>query len=278
MAALQQQEIAAMGWDTLEATLLTSTRGLPRGAADEQPLQDYFGQEEYRYLQQLAGQTRGLRSQAPTPGHVVLIPGIMGSQLTAIDSNGQEDPIWMNLGRLALGQMAQLVLQGPESSTPSLQIKASGIDKRTYTRAILWLRARWNVHSFAFDWRQDIDHAADALATFIRETFAGQPVHLVAHSMGGLVARNFIRRHRELWNRMRQADLNQGGRLIMLGTPNFGSYAIPQALTGVEPLVRLLAAADLRHNLSELLAILNTFVGTYQLLPAPSKIPVATQA
>jgi hypothetical protein len=34
----------------------------------------------------------------------------------------------------------------------------------------------------------------------------------------------------------------------------------------------------LKHNLSELLAILNTFVGSYQLLPAPSKLPVATQA
>jgi hypothetical protein len=52
----------------------------------------------------------------------------------------------------------------------------------------------------------------------------------------------------------------------------------PQGLTGVEPLVRLLASADLEHNLLELLALLNTFVGSYQLLPAPREIPVSTQA
>jgi pimeloyl-ACP methyl ester carboxylesterase len=116
------------------------------------------------------------------------------------------------------------------------------------------------------------------LAAFIRDTFGDQPVHLLAHSLGGLVARNFIRLHRDLWDQMRQGDQCRGGRLIMLGTRNFGSFAIPQALTGVEPLVRLLASADLEHTLLELLAILNTFVDSYQLLPAPSKIPVPTQA
>jgi hypothetical protein len=96
--------------------------------------------------------------------------------------------------------------------------------------------------------------------------------------MGGLVAHNFIRLHREIWEQMRQGNQSRGGRLIMLGTPNFGSFAIPQALTGVESLVRLLAAADVQHNLSELLAVLNSFVGTYELLPAPSKLPIPAQA
>ena len=56
--------------------------------------------------------------------------------------------------------------------------------------------------------------------------------------MGGLVACNFIRLHREIWEQMRQGNQSRGGRLIMLGTPNFGSFAIPQALTGVESLVQ----------------------------------------
>ena len=30
-----------------------------------------------------------------------------------------------------------------------------------------------------------IDHAAHALAAFIRDTFGDQPVHLLAHSLGG---------------------------------------------------------------------------------------------
>jgi pimeloyl-ACP methyl ester carboxylesterase len=280
MVGLPYQDIAEMGWDTLEAKLRASTHGSTRGTADEQPLAEYFGDAEYRDLQQLAEQAHMLRSRAPALGNVVLLPGIMGSQLTTVDSAGDEDLIWVHLGRLALGRIERLQLtpDGAGETNPAFQVKATSIDKRTYTRAMLWLRTRWHVEAFAYDWRQDIDYAADALAKFIGDTFGEQPVHLVAHSMGGLVARNFIRRHRALWGRMRQNDPSRGGRLIMLGTPNFGSFAIPQALTGVEPLVRLLAAADVEHNLTELLAILNTFVGTYQLLPAPSKIPVPTQA
>ena len=56
-------------------------------------------------------------------------------------------------------------------------------------------RARWNAEPFAYDWRKGIDTASDELARVIRARFPGQPVHIVAHSMGGLVARNMIRRH-----------------------------------------------------------------------------------
>jgi pimeloyl-ACP methyl ester carboxylesterase len=281
MAAVHNREIAQMGWDALEARLQTSTRGTTHGSADEQALKEYFGEAEYHYVQQLAEQAHVLRSRTSILGNVVLLPGIMGSYLTTVASSGDEDLIWVSLGRLALGRLERLQLTPPDGSkgvNPAFQVKATGIDKRTYTRAMLWLRTRWHVEAFPYDWRQDIGYAADALATFIGRTFGEQPVHLVAHSLGGLVARSFICRHHELWRRMRQNDQSQGGRLIMLGTPNFGSFAISQALTGIEPLVRLLAAADVVHNLTELLDILNTFVGTYQMLPAPSKIPAPMQA
>jgi pimeloyl-ACP methyl ester carboxylesterase len=280
MTALPNDEIVKMGWDTFEAHLQTAARSPSRGSSVDRGLWEYFGDEECQYLQRLAQQASLMRSRSPVRGNVVLLPGIMGSSLTTVDGSGDEDLIWVHLLRLASGQIDRLQLtpDGSGEVDSTLQVKATDIDKRTYARAILWLRARWNVQPFAYDWRKDIDHAAHALAAFIRETFGDQPVHLLAHSMGGLVARNFIRLHRDLWDPMRQSEQSRGGRLIMLGTPNFGSLAIPQALTGVEPLVRLLAAADLQHNLSELLAILNTFVGTYQLLPAPSKIPVPTQA
>jgi len=280
MAALPSDEIVELGWDAFEARLQTAARSPTRAASGDRALREYFGDDEYQYLQRLAEQATLMRSRAPALGNVVLLPGIMGSSLTTLDGGGDEDLIWIHLLRLATGQIGRLQLtpDGAGEANPALQVKATDIDKRSYARAILWLRAHWNVQPFAYDWRKDIDQAAHALAAFIRDRFGEQPVHLLAHSMGGLVARNFIRLHRELWEQMRQGDQSRGGRLIMLGTPNFGSFAIPQALTGVESLVRLLAAADLQHNLSELLAILNTFVGTYQLLPAPSKLPVPVQA
>jgi len=60
-----------------------------------------------------------------------------------------------------------------------------------------------------------------------------------------------------------------GGRLVMLGTPNRGSFAPALALTGVEKLVRRLALIDGDHRLPALLAILATFGGLYQMLPSP---------
>jgi len=39
---------------------------------------------------------------------------------------------------------------------------------------------------------------------------------------------------------MRDTDLVAGGRLIMLGTPNYGSFAIPPVLTGTDQMIELL--------------------------------------
>ena len=68
---------------------------------------------------------------------------------------------------------------------------------------------------------------------------------------------------------MRTAREPSVAGLIMLGTPNHGAFASLQVITGLEPLVRWLARLDLKDSLSELLSILNTFVGTFQMLPSP---------
>jgi pimeloyl-ACP methyl ester carboxylesterase/O-acetyl-ADP-ribose deacetylase (regulator of RNase III) len=276
----QHKAIAQMDWGTFAEKLQPAARGGKRSTTEDKALREYFGDEEYADLQRLAAHARLVRSRAPVLGNIVFLSGIMGSNLTSVEKNGDEDLIWINLFRLAAGQLERLELapDGQHEEDRTFTVRPTALDKRTYARALLWLRARWNVQPFAYDWRRDIDESADALARFIREQFGSQPVHLVAHSMGGLVSRNFIRRHHDLWQSLGEGDGGRGGRLVMLGTPNFGSFAIPQALTGVEKMVHLLAAIDLNHNLIELLKILDTFVGSYQMLPAPSKIPAATQA
>jgi len=273
------EEIAKMDWDTFEERLRATTRRVTRGPSDEKALREYFGDEEYEALQRLAEHARLVRSRAPALGNVVLLHGIMGSNLVTTESDGDQDLVWVNLFRLALGQLERLKLapDGSSDNDHNFKVDVGALDKRTYSRAILWLRARWNIQPFAYDWRKDIDTASNDLASFIRGKFGDQPVHLVAHSMGGLVSRNFIRLHRELWEKISDAGGSRGGRLIMLGTPNFGSFAIPQVMTGVETLVRWLSRIDLDHSLSEILEIINTFVGSYQMLPAPNRIPASTQ-
>jgi pimeloyl-ACP methyl ester carboxylesterase len=280
MTELKHKEIAEMKWETFEELLQPAARGAKRDTSKDKAMREYFGREEFEYLQKLAAHTRQIRSRAPVLGNVVLLPGIMGSDLSTLDKSGDEDVIWINYVRLVLGQIKRLKLgpDGSQEADPGLKINPKSINKRFYARAVLWLRARWNVEPFAFDWRKDINVSSDALARFIREKFGGKPVNLVAHSMGGLVSRNFIRLHRELWDKMRGDNGGRGGRLIMLGTPNYGSFVIPQTLTGVEKLVRWLEIADLNHNIKELLEIINTFVGLYQMLPAPTKIPASIQA
>jgi pimeloyl-ACP methyl ester carboxylesterase/O-acetyl-ADP-ribose deacetylase (regulator of RNase III) len=279
MAKLNHTHIARMDWDAFEAHLQPAKRGAKRNAAEEQALRDYFG-DEYKELQRLVDHARFVRERSQALGNVVFLHGIMGSNLSTVEQDGDEDLVWVNVLRLAGGQLERLKLapDGRHEADKTASVRATALDKRTYARAILWLRARWNVHPFAYDWRRDMDESADALARFIREQFKGEPVHLVAHSMGGLVCRNFIRRHKDAWQAMQDREGHRGGRLVMLGTPNFGSFAIPQALTGVEKMVKWLAAIDLDHNLRELLEILDSFVGSYQLLPAPMKIPPALQA
>ncbi len=58
----------------------------------------------------------------------------------------------------------------------------------------------------------------------------------------------------------------------MLGTPNHGSFDIPPVICGMERMVRLLALGDLRMSLESLRDVLNSFVGTYQMLPSPLQV------
>jgi len=271
--------IALMNWDDFEERLRPTQRSAKRAGALTQALQDYFG-EEYEQLQRLAEHARFLRETTPPLGNVVFLHGIMGANLSIVEKNGAEDLIWLQASRLIDGQLERLKLapDGRHEADPGFTVQPTTLDRRAYARTILWLRARWNTQPFAYDWRRDIDDAADALAHFIREQFADEPVHLIAHSMGGLVCRNFIRRHGDFWQALHDREGNRGGRLIMLGVPNFGSFTMLQTLSGREKLVKQLAAIDLDHSVQEVMEILNSFVGSYQLLPSPSKISPAMQA
>ncbi|MEK7176746.1 MAG: hypothetical protein AAB719_00390 [Patescibacteria group bacterium] len=69
-----------------------------------------------------------------------------------------------------------------------------------------------------YDWRQsNINSATDYLIPTIDQALLNSPtgkINIIAHSMGGLVARRYIQSHNY------RGDVNE---LIMLGTPNYGS-------------------------------------------------------
>jgi pimeloyl-ACP methyl ester carboxylesterase len=194
----------------------------------------------------------------------------MGTNLDAVEAGGDSDRIWVNYFRLMGGRIRELRLTpSGDPPPPPPTIRTSGIHSGTYLPLLLELDTRWHTRPFGYDWRCGVDASTDALAADLRAWTGGEPAHLVVHSMGGLVARRLIQRHPALWRSLQDPGGASGGRLVMLGTPNRGSFAIVLALSGEEKLVKRLALLDLTQNRDELLRILNTFLGSYHVLPSP---------
>ncbi len=244
-----------------------------RHATPEQELalRTTLGGRQWEELASLASSE--FRGPAASQGNVVLLPGIMGSELTAFDGS-DPDLIWASVWRFIFGAFTRLPLD-PATGLSVHDVRPSGIMLRYYAKQIVSLSRAWNVRPFFFDWRRDIRVTAAGLHQSILDWFGpGAPVHLVAHSMGGLVARSFIARYPDHWAGMADADgLRRGGRLIMLGTPNYGSFSIPQLLSGENSVLQLISNIDLEHSLDDLMRVAATFPGVYQMLPALGRLP-----
>lgn len=184
-------------------------------------------------------------------GDVVIAPGILGSNLS--DEGGVQ--VWpspdITLNRLRF------------PSDQDDHLLPSGLHS-VYRPLRETLEQHWRVHEFPYDWRDNIARSADALRSFIHDRVGTGKVHIVAHSMGGLVAR--IALHNE-------PTLLGGGHLVMLGTPNHGSIIALLALTsqlGASAFFKLLASLTPKVNA---MAIADTWPGFYELMPCPFHDP-----
>ncbi|CAN5629589.1 hypothetical protein BH23GEM10_BH23GEM10_00010 [soil metagenome] len=211
-------------------------------------LEDYFGPEQYAELRQLK---RDAAARTTRGGPKVLIlPGIMGSKIGRNRAGPFDDAIWVDPVDIARGRLADLAL--PDGG----KFRALGVMLIAYLRLKLRLdRAGYDAEFYPFDWRRSIDELGSQLRERLKGK-QGESVSLVAHSMGGLVARNAI---------------GKGGRfrkLIMLGTPNSGSFAPVMAMRGTYPIVRKVGWLDRRHTAEELSRdVFSTFPGLTQMLP-----------
>jgi len=198
------------------------------------------------------------RAVAGPPQPVVfLLPGIMGSHLAA----GTER-IWLDPAGIAFGKFEALRIDAPG-------VKPEEPVWMFYGDLVKALSATHEVIPFAYDWRASLEKEAARLSAeidkaCIRAEKAEQPVSIIAHSMGGLLARAVIATQKATWERLCK---HPGSRLIMLGTPNQGSYCIPQVLTGRDSLIKQLAILDMKHDLVELLEIVSAYPGLLEMLP-----------
>jgi len=202
-------------------------------------------------LQRLYQQSREVQ-QPP----VILIHGIMGARLSEKDS-GEE--IWFgSIGRLAFSDFSELALEiDPQTLEPvtsnletsGLADRVAGMDYYGNITRVLEEAGRYQsavpgakgnnpdreYYVFTYDWRQDNVITAGRLADLIERIKQdhGNPdlkVDLIAHSMGGLVARYYLRYGREdvLGNNDFPVNYSGAGnvrRVILLGTPSLGSVS-----------------------------------------------------
>lgn len=194
------------------------------------------------------------RDLSPPSPLIFVVPGIMGSELRE-----GSDRIWVDLGSLAAGRFDRL---DPDQRRA---IAASSVLRAKYDRLVTWLSQRANVRVFPYDWRLSIAKSATLLADELRREVSepGRVVHLVAHSMGGLVCRMILAQEPDLWRSFKE----KGGRLVMLGTPNRGAPGIVQLLLGEDALFRKLAGLDLKNKPLDLLQVIHRFDGVLQMLP-----------
>ncbi|MGE3773341.1 MAG: CHAT domain-containing protein, partial [Gammaproteobacteria bacterium] len=201
------------------------------------------------------------RSRAPGERRplAVMIPGMMGSHLQLAHRH-----IWLHYAALLKGGLADL-------GWGATGVDAFAAIDDFYGPLIEFLARTHRVEIFAYDWRQSMQENGRRLATLLdaalpRAEAEQQPVHLVAHSMGGLVVRAMLAQTRgsALWERIRALP---NSRFLMLGTPNRGSLEAMRWLVGLNATQGKLALLDFVHDIDEIIDIVRRFPGVLELLP-----------
>lgn len=221
----------------------------------------------------------------PTLKHlVVVVPGIGGSVLRR-----GKDVVWDADPRPALatvfepGRLGLDIELEPTGLLQDLRLLPGWTVVHGYTRLVEGLRRRFdniavdpgdprqpqhnaNVVLFPYDFRQSIARAAEVLDASVRTrvgrlfgTRVTQRVIVIAHSMGGLVARYWL-------GPLRGHSICRA--LITLGTPHRGA---PKALDWL-----VHGAAIGRWRLDAASAVLRTWPSVYELLPRYRAIQDAT--
>ncbi len=237
-------------------------------------------------LQRLFSESKTVTDQPP----VVFIHGVLGGKLKNTQT---EEEVWPgSVFNILLGDHDRLALKIDHDTLEvkpdehhAFAIADSSAGKDFYGNIIKTLHTYGRYqkarpgqtidpvnkyyYPFFYDWRQDNSKTAAKLADFIdqiRKDYNNPnlKVDIVAHSMGGLIARYYLRYGRTDVLNDNDFPINMYGedrirRVILLGTPNLGSVKTMKAfIAGIN-----LGAGKINPE------ILATMPSLYQLMPHP---------
>ncbi|MEK4451021.1 OmpL47-type beta-barrel domain-containing protein [Paenibacillus sp. FSL L8-0506] len=185
---------------------------------------------------------------------IIFLPGIMGSELFLGDEQVWEPENSKNLPRIR-SQINSLQMTTLGESKNNISVHNSISD---YDDILAFFKNEgFHVVDFPYDWRLGSSINAQKLKERINIERAASPYsnyYIVAHSMGGIVATEFIR----------QGNSNLIKKMITIGTPFLGA---PQAINMLETgnltdnLLAVLLAGDAVKNLEK------NVPSIYELLP-----------
>jgi pimeloyl-ACP methyl ester carboxylesterase len=226
-----------------------------------------LGADAYAEYQGLAVRLDLNRLSLDAPKNLIFVPGVMGSQLESKTKGGVW---WVDVRTRNHLNDLELSPDGLGDADRNNQIAPFTTDPQyePFLTAVLE-HDGFNHELFPFDWRKLPDHSGAALRDLVNRIHAengGVEIHLVGHSMGGLMIRAALLQHGDdLWPKL--------GKVVFIGTPHYGSPAI---------------ASYLKNHLwgFDLLAILGLYLnrqtfrslwGVLAMLPAPRGIYPGTR-
>lgn len=254
------------------------------------------GSRDYQFLYNAITYGGG-GSVAETP--IIFIPGLMGSRLFNTINN-QEDEVWADtekISSLLSNPHPLMVLElASDGSAPARddaayktihtvpgtagiitrlkgQAWGQNIDEDFYDTIIKHFEAKGytenvDLWAYPYDWRKDLRKSADGLDALVQKvlTQTGRSqVYLVAHSLGGLVTRQYI---------SDQARASKVKSAVILGTPFLGTPKAFYALQEGDCINKLPVIGYCIPKKEVIKALAPNFPAFYQIMPSEAYLTV----
>lgn len=225
-------------------------------------LANYLGSDAFIEYRQMAEKTLPKLSDRlgiDSPPNLIFVPGVMGSLLFNEEKGGVW---WVDIRTRSFLDKLGLDADGTKDADINDKILpfTTDITYEPFFSAVLE-RDDFGHVIFPYDWRKSLVQSAEGLKNRILKTYetnGNNPVHLVGHSMGGLMIRTMLMLYgADVWNVI--------GRIAFIGTPHYGSPAIASYLKNH------LWGWDFRALLGRYISreTFRTLRGVINMLPAP---------